>query len=152
METLTGLAPATLDGLILAGLRQARMPVEHGDIPRVCGLDRDHQVKDRQQSLDRLIARGLVAQRLCITGFPCLFTAEFELVPAGYKTHAASRQIATIDPLLNRNTLTYDAANNIVRTTNGSPTKVSATITPSGAYATLIPSGARYRPIHPLPA
>ena len=37
-----------------------------------------------------------------------------------------------------------------VRTTNGRPMKVSATTTPSGVKATLIPSGARYRPIQPL--
>ena len=39
-----------------------------------------------------------------------------------------------------------------VRTTNGRPMKVSATTTPSGEKATLIPSGSRNWPIQPLGA
>ena len=39
-----------------------------------------------------------------------------------------------------------------VRTTNGRPMNVSATTTPSGVKATLIPSGASQRPIQPLGA
>ena len=39
-----------------------------------------------------------------------------------------------------------------VRTTNGSPTNIIATVTPAGANATLIPSGSRNRPSHPFSA
>ena len=39
-----------------------------------------------------------------------------------------------------------------VRTTNGRPTKIIATVTRAGANATLIPSGSRKRPSHPFSA
>ncbi len=61
METATGLAPATIDRLILAGLKQHRVPIEEAEIPSVCRLDRDRHVFERKESLQRLVAAGLVA-------------------------------------------------------------------------------------------
>lgn len=55
-----GLAPATLDRVILAGLRQSPKPLEEGEIPGACGLDGDTQVFDRRAALARLVAAGLV--------------------------------------------------------------------------------------------
>lgn len=58
------LAPATLDHVILSGLRAAGRPVAAGDVARACNLDPDRGVTDRAQALARLINRGLIVRRV----------------------------------------------------------------------------------------
>lgn len=57
------LAPATIDTLILAGLRGARGPVEEGEIPDRCHIRYQTLPAERTASLDRLVGRGLVVRQ-----------------------------------------------------------------------------------------
>ncbi len=62
--TTNRLAPSTLDAVILGGLRLLRSPVEDGELPDRLGIRYATLPKDRQDSLDRLVAGGLVSRRV----------------------------------------------------------------------------------------
>lgn len=66
----TRLAPETLDRLILAGLRMERGPVDEAAIPDLCRLRYHSLPQERQDSLDRLVAGGLVSRRVVRTPHP----------------------------------------------------------------------------------
>jgi hypothetical protein len=58
------MAASTLDAVILSGLRIARGPVEDGAIPDRIGIRYSTLPGERQASLDRLVALGLVSRRV----------------------------------------------------------------------------------------